>query len=156
MRTINALAIREAWVQLGQLVKATREIVGSELSPDEQTTLLNYEAQVALGTGNDAEAMIVLTEVVEKDPLNGQALLLLANYYSQQNEIEKAIIYYERAQDVEETEVDGLIQHARLLVRSRDFPEAARLLQRAQSIRPQGNVRDFLEKVESAARSMRY
>ena len=62
----------------------------------------------------------------------------------------------ERAQDVEETEVDGLIQHARLLVRSRDFPEAARLLQRAQSIRPQGNVRDFLEKVESAARSMRY
>lgn len=156
MRTINALAIREAWVQLGQLVKATREIVGSELSPDEQTTLLNYEAQVALGTGNDAEAMIVLTEVVEKDPLNGQALLLLANYYSQQNEIEKAIIYYERAQDVEETEVDGLIQHARLLVRSRDFPEAARLLQRAQSIRPQGNVKDFLEKVESAARSMRY
>ena len=74
----------------------------------------------------------------------------------QHNEIEKAIIYYERAQDVEETEVDGLIQHARLLVRSRDFPEAARLLQRAQSIRPQGNVRDFLEKVESAARSMRY
>ncbi|MDQ8204693.1 tetratricopeptide repeat protein [Pelagicoccus sp. SDUM812003] len=155
MRTIRALAIRQAWSELDQLIAATRSAIGERLSPEEETTLLNYEAQVAMGTNDDDRAASILTEVVKSDPLNGQALLLLADYYSKQNEREKAVLYYERAQDVEETEVEALIQHARMLVRERDFAEAARLLGRAQSIQPQNNVEAFLVKVESAARSMR-
>lgn len=155
MRTIRALSMRQAWKELDQLISATRTTIGNSLSPAEETKLLNYEAQVAMGVNDDDRAAGILTEVVKSDPLNGQALLLLANYYSKQGEREKAVIHYERAQDVEETEVEALIQHARMLVRERDFPEAAKLLSRAQSIEPQSNVEAFLAKVESAARSMR-
>ena len=155
MRVIKALAARQAWNQLDQLIAATRSTIGQQLSPAEKTALLNFEAQVALGTNNDARAANILKDVVAADPLNGQALLLLANYYNKQNLREEATLYYERAQDVKDTEVEALIQHARMLVREREFAEAAKLLNRAQSIQPQSNVEAFLVKIESAARSMR-
>jgi uncharacterized protein HemY len=56
---------------------------------------------------------------------------------------------------VPDTEVDALIQHARLLVGRRDFARAAELLTRAQSVRPQNHVAAYLAKVETAAAVVR-
>lgn len=155
MRTIGVLASRSAWNELDLLITAARDGLGDKLSPDNGKKLLNFEAQVALGLNEDERAASILKDVVETDPLNGQALLLLADYYNKQDGRETAELYYRRAADVSDTEVEALIQHARMLVRYREFSNAASLLNRAQAIKPQSNVATFLVKVESAARSMR-
>lgn len=155
MRIARVLGSREAWKELDTFLVAARKAMGDTLSPQDANTLLNHEAKVALGLNQDERAAEILEQVVSKDPLNGQALLLLADYYQKKDEVDMAALYFKRAADVPDTEADALVQHARLLVRLRDFPEAAKLLQRAQAIRPQGNVETFLAKVESAARAMR-
>ena len=64
-------------------------------------------------------AMIMLSEVVSKDPLNGSALLTLGSYYLQENELVKALDYYDRASKVEAVQVDALLGATRVLVKMR-------------------------------------
>jgi Tfp pilus assembly protein PilF len=117
--------------------------------------LLNLQAQVALGRNDDARAAAILESVVARDPLNGRAILLLADYHAKQGDVDRAELYYTRAASVAATEVEALIQHARLLVSRRDFARATHLLSRAQSLRPQNHVAAYLAKVEAAASAVR-
>lgn len=152
-RIAEVLAQVEAWEETTEYIEGFEQRFGDELSESEELGLLNLKARIALANGAEAEAMELLTSVVQRDPLNGGALLLIADYHWRINEFEEAILNFERAAKVKETQVDALIQHARLRVAMREFPVAARLLQQAQMLEPRGYVSDYLTKVEAAARA---
>lgn len=154
LHLVRALAARSAWAEADVVLQRIRK-GASDASAAASLELMNLEAQVALGRDDDARAAEILEGVVAKDPLNGRALLLLADYHAKQDDIERAELYYERAARVTDTAPDALIQHARLLVSRRDFAKAAQLLTRAQSLRPQAHVAAYLSKVETAAQSVR-
>ncbi|HKJ90155.1 MAG TPA: tetratricopeptide repeat protein [Oceanipulchritudo sp.] len=153
LRVARRLAASGAWPEVDgflSIVQA-RQVGESPVSESDRIEFLNLQAQSDLSQNRTAAAAEKLAEVVSLDPLNGRALLLLANYHWDQGDIERAEIYYERAAKVDEVAPDALIQHGRMLVSIREFRKAVRFLERAQQIRPQTHVGQFLEKVASAA-----
>ncbi len=152
-RIAQVLSRVEAWDETAAYVEAFEAKYAEKLTEEESLNLLNLKAKIALATGSEDKAMEFLDQVVQRDPLNGGALLLIADYHWRQRSFEEAKLNFERAAKVKETQVDALIQHARMRVTMREFPAAARLLQQAQMLEPRNYVADYLTKVEAAARA---
>ncbi|MGJ3242805.1 MAG: tetratricopeptide repeat protein [Opitutales bacterium] len=128
---------------------------GEELTDKQRMTVLNTRSEIYLATGRQDEAAETLETIIAEDPANGQALLLLAEYYSNQGDIEQAVFFYERAQNLRDYEVKALVDHARLMVQEKNFEKAVELLRRAQLIEPRDNVERYLEAVEKALETQR-
>ncbi|MCC5806176.1 MAG: tetratricopeptide repeat protein [Opitutales bacterium] len=126
-----------------------------ELTDAQEVEVLNLRAEIALAKGEDAEAARILEEVVAVEPLNGSALLLLADYHARQDDFEEATFFFERARSLDDYRPDALVQQARMEVRRRNYGDAVRLLQEAQSIRPRTNVENYLNAVRNAFESTR-
>jgi Flp pilus assembly protein TadD len=94
-----------------------------------------------------------LEEIVELDPLDGEALMLLGQHYTDGQDLEQAEFYYERAQNIEEYEVGASIRLAQLLVLREKYTEAVPLLRRAQELEPREDVAGYLEQVEKLSRA---
>ncbi len=156
MRVAKSLVNRGAWEQAETYLTSLENEKMSELSEADKLEVLNLKASTALGQGKSDEAAGILEKVVERDPLNGRALLLIAEYHWKNNDIERAEIYFGRAQKVEDTRVESLIQNARMLVSVKDYGKAAKLLNEAQLLNPQPHVGDYLAKVEAAHRASQY
>ncbi|MDQ8194296.1 tetratricopeptide repeat protein [Coraliomargarita sp. SDUM461004] len=124
-----------------------------ELPEADDLTLLTLEAKIARAEGNDEAAVELLNQIVERDALNGDALIELANFYADQNEMAKAINRFQQAEKIEAFEREALIAHAQARVRNGDYKEALPLLRRALQIKPDSNLEDYAQRVEKAARS---
>lgn len=154
LRVARRLATVNAWTQLDAYIATLDSTSGSTNYTDaEQIDLLNLKAQSDLAQNRNEAAGAKLAEVVQRDPLNGRALLLLANYYWNTGEIARAELHYERAAKVEAVAPEAMIQHARMLVAQRDFQKAVSLLERAQAIRPVAYIGQYMEKVAAASRA---
>jgi Flp pilus assembly protein TadD len=101
------------------------------------------------------ETVRVLEEIVKLDPLDGEALMLLGQHYSRQNEPDRAIFYYERAASLDAFEANARIRHAQVLVGLGRYNEAVPLLRRAQEIKPHDDVARYLEQVERIVKTRR-
>lgn len=156
MRVAKSLVNRGVWDQAEKYINKLEAEKYASMTQSDQLELLNMKASTAMGHGKGDEAAEILEKVVEKDPLNGRALILIAEYYWKKNEIERASIYFSRAQKVEETRLDSLIQNARMLVSIKDYATATKLLNEAQMLKPQPHVGDYLAKVEAADRASRF
>jgi Flp pilus assembly protein TadD len=118
--------------------------------------LLKLEARLSMVDGDSSiETVRVLEEIVKLDPLDGEALMLLGRHYSGQNEPDRAIFYYERAESLDAFEAGAKIRHAQTLVGMGRYAEAVPLLRRAQEIKPHDDVARYLEQVERIAKTRR-
>ncbi len=153
LRIAKRLASISAWPQLDQYIAAIDAKASAAFSEKDQLDLLNLKAQSDLAQNRTDAAAEKLAIVVQKDPLNGKALLLLADFYWKKNEIERAELNFERAEKIEADATAAMIQHARMLVSIREFKKAIPLLEKAQLIKPQTHVAQYLEKVTSASRA---
>jgi cytochrome c-type biogenesis protein CcmH/NrfG len=112
-------------------------------------------ATVALSLGEEESAVKRLEELIQQDPLDGEALILLAGFYGRNGEGEKAELFYERAEQIKDHQVNALIEHAKYLVGQSEYAKAAGLLKQAQDLRPRENVARYLDQVERLARVYR-
>jgi tetratricopeptide (TPR) repeat protein len=153
LRPAQILVSRGAWDEASALFTKIRS--GPALASEDELKLLKLEAKVAIASGHGEKAITTLEEIVKKNPLDGEALLLAGDYYSKNGQPEKAAYRYETAATLPPTEPDALVKHAQLLVQSRKYPQAAELLKKAQKVKPRDNVQAYLEKVEQLARAGR-
>lgn len=152
---VNVLAQRGATEQAKSLLAEVKSSFGNRLEDDERKALLKIEARMAVNEGQGGEAVAVLEEVVALDPLDGEALMLLGEHYSANDEAEKAQFYFERASSLDGYEADAKVRLAQLMVTQGKFQEAVPLLKRAQQVSPRDDVARYLEQVERIARSRR-
>jgi len=124
-----------------------------DLAEAEELDLLTLEAKIARAEGDDAAAVELLSKIVERDSLNGDALIELANFYADQGDMAKAITRYEQAEKIEAFEREALVAHAQARVRDGQYKEALPLLRRALQLRSDNNLEDYAQRVERAARS---
>lgn len=124
-----------------------------ELPEAEEMDLLTLEAKIARAEGDDEAAVDLLTKIVERDSLNGDALIELANFYADQGDMARAITRYEQAEKIEAYEREALVAHAQARVRDGQYKEALPLLRRALQLRSDNNLEDYAQRVERAARS---
>ncbi len=156
IRNVEVLVQRGALDQASGLIEAIQQSASEReggIEPADRRTLLKLEARLAVARGQGGDAAKALQEVVALDPLDGEALLLLGQYFQKENDPVQAIAYYERAESLEAFEADAKVRHAQVLVAQSRYGEAVPLLKRAQEIRPRDEVARFLEQVERVARS---
>jgi len=148
---LNVLRARGAHSEAEALLDGIERIVGDKVLPDDRKELLKARVRLAAATGEGEADATVLEEIVQLDPLDGEALILLGQHYGKQGDAERAAFYFERAAGLEEFEADAKVRHAQLFVGLGQYREALPLLRRAQSIRPRENIQKYLEQIERAA-----
>jgi Flp pilus assembly protein TadD len=149
----RVLAARSAFDDASVLIDMIEVSYRDVLSVENQKDLLKMQARIAVAREAGDEEVEVLKEIVELDPLDGEALILLGQYSERTGDVEQAIFYYERAASIEAYEADAKVRHAQLLVKQSKYVEALPLLRRAQAIKPRENVQKFIEQVERIASS---
>jgi tetratricopeptide (TPR) repeat protein len=149
------LSARGAMPQAGAVAGRVRATLGATLTPEELQRLSKIEARIAVAEGNGGEAVRLLEEVVTRDPLDGEALLLVGQHYAQSGDAERAILYLERAAGIDGFEAQAKLRHAQLLVGAEKYDEAVLLLRRVQEVKPREQVARYLEQVERLARTSR-
>jgi Flp pilus assembly protein TadD len=154
LRAAQILVSRSSWDEARQVFTRIRA-TGTKLSDEDQLKLLKLESKAAMASGAGAEAVQVLEKIIERNPLDGEALLLAGDYYARNEQKEKAGLRYETASKLQGFEADAFVKYAQLMVQSQKYPQAAELLHKAQKIKPRDNVQRYLEKVENLARSGR-
>ena len=136
------------------LLAKAEPALAARLDEAQKTELLNVKARLALAKDNRKEAAGYLETIVARDPMNGRALLTLADYHSKEGDLAKAEFYADSAAKLDDYAHKANLMLAQLKVTQKNFREAARYLRRAQQINPQGYVADYLAKIEEAATRM--
>lgn len=153
LRSAKILAARGALTETREIVEKIETLFGGKLEVNDRKDILKLKSRMAVAEGSADEEARVLEEIIELDPLDGEALILLGQYYNRKGDSEKAIFYYERASALEAFEADAKVRHAQLLVGLNKYTEALPLLRRAQQINYRENIQDYLEQVERVAKS---
>lgn len=121
---------------------------GESLNQENELTLLTLKAGNALSMDDKVTAMDMLSQVVAKDPLNGSALLTLGSYYMREDDLVKALNYYERATKVESVQVEALLGCARVLVKQSEYIQAINRLKEAQLIEDQVFIAQYINTLQ--------
>jgi len=139
--------------QVAKLVTGIQSLEGEHLGDSDKKQLYKLQARVAVARGADDEEAAVLAKIVDLDPMDGEALILLGQHARRTGNLEKAVFYYERAENIEAVEAEAKLRHAQLLVGQRKYDEAAKLLRAAQQIKFRDDVQDYLERIERFAKA---
>lgn len=153
LRIAEGLSIRGAIQEASELVAELENVYAGKLSASEQLTVLNIKASAAISRGSMDEAATILEDIVSKDPLNGKALISLGDYYRESDDIETAMVQYERASKVKDFEAQGLIALARLEVSLKQYKSAVMNLKRANTLDPKPYLEDYIARLETVIKS---
>ncbi len=143
---VSSAALDQANVLLAQINKNYE----GKLNDREELLVLKLRSRIAISQGKSEEAAELLEKIVDRSPLDGEALILLASHHQRYDNVERAGLYYERAAKIREFEADALVAHAQMLVGKSEFRKALPMLERAQTIRPRENVGRYLQQVRNA------
>lgn len=134
------------------IAKINTQLTGS-LNEDDELKLLTMSAKIARAEGDTETAIETLTKIVEHDALNGEAIIELANNFADTDKLPEAYNRFEQAAKIEGYERQAIVAHAQTLVRNGSYDKAVPLLRRALKIEFDGNLQDYLARVERAARN---
>jgi len=132
------------------LIALIRNTFSAELTEKDDLELLVASAKLARAQDKDAEAAEILESIIARDPLNGEALIELAQYYDEQGDFVKAEMKLKHAQNIDGFAFKALVKHAQLLVKQKKFGEAIPLLKQALNIKQDDRIQRYLERVERA------
>lgn len=150
------IRVAQLFLQRGALQETSSvlrkiEIQKSSLDETELLKLLNVEAELKQLKGDFKESNRILVKILEMDPLNGKALLQVANQNWATGDIETAAYYFKRAESIPEVRYNALLDHARMLVSANQFREALPMLREVLALNPSKNLKDYVNSVESVA-----
>jgi len=151
LRAADVMVSRSDWDESSKLLTKIRAVYEATMTEEETFKLLKMESKVAIANGDGEQALKVLEQIIEKNPLDGEALLMAGDFYAQSGERERAVFKYEMAARVSGFEADAWLKHAQILVRSLQYSKAIDLLDKAQKIQPRDNVQRYLESVQKVA-----
>jgi tetratricopeptide (TPR) repeat protein len=150
LRPLNYLVERRLYSEAREYLVIVRVKAGETFDARTLSKVNINEAQIELEIGDKQKGLATLQKELETDPLNGQSLLLVGEYYLSTDDHEKAELYFERALSVSDAQVEALIALGRLAVEQRKLSEAIEHLRKAQDIRPSSNVERFIAAIQKA------
>lgn len=156
IRSVEMLASRGGLLQAKELLSKVKSIWGDSLNDTEKRKLLKLQARLAMNSGaGDDETAAALEEVIQLDPLDGEALMLLGQHYNRGGQPDQSILFYERAARIDAFAANAKVKIAQVYVGQSRFSEALPLLRDAQSIKPREDIARYIEQVERASKSKR-
>jgi tetratricopeptide (TPR) repeat protein len=156
VRATEMLSSRGGLEQARTLLGAVKQSMGERLADADRRKLLKLEARLSMGSGAGDEATAkVLEEVIELDPLDGEALMLLGQYHNRGGRPDQAILFYERAARIDAYAAAAKVKIAQVYVAQGRFGDALPLLRDAQALKPREDVARYIEQVERASKARR-
>lgn len=154
IKSANALTQTANFEEAKTIITSIRNRFNDSVSDDQDLKLLTFEAKIARNDGDNDKAADLLVKIIERDVLNGEALIELANYYVDQGKLPEAFTRFEQAQNISQYERAALIAHAQALVKNKQYKKAISLLDRALTLKSDNTIKDYKERVERAAKAM--
>ena len=151
IKSAKVLTLTVNYEQAETIIGKIRNDFSDKMDEADDLELLTYEAKIARAKGQDDLAASLLIQIIERDLLNGEAIIELAKYYADQGKLSEAITRFEQAQKIRKYERSALVAHAQTLVNNKDYDEALPLLNRALRIESDRNLKDYKDRVERAA-----
>lgn len=146
------LAMQNALPEAAALVQQARSATKGKLPPEAEARLLKLEARLAVNSGKAGDAVPMLQRVVELNPLDGGALMLLGQHYLDTKNHPKATDYFERAAKLKDFEADANLRLAQIHITSNKLTDALPLLKRSHEIKPRDSVAKLITDIERAVR----
>ena len=133
-------------------MKQARDAASGKLSKEDEARLLKLEARLAVSAGKAGDAVPMLQRVVELNPLDGGALMLLGQHYLDEKDSAKATGYFERAVKLKDYEASASLRLATLHITSNKLADALPLLKRSNELKANDSVAKLISDIERALR----
>ena len=159
VRNGRLLQALEAFVQTRNLTEA-RELADllrprrSSMNREQRIRLLRLRAELAVQSQNNELAVELYETLLERQPTRGDVLLSMGNLLRRLGQLDRAMVYYERASRQKASRAQALLRQAQVHVERNNYRRAAAKLQRSLEIEPRSYVRRYLRQVEDAARQV--
>lgn len=170
----EGLAQRAAYGQAKQVLAGVEEVF-SNLDDTSRFRMMKIRARIAMAEESFGEGAQLLKEIVDANPLDGEALMQLADYHNKKpaesadlataNKVQ-AMFYWERALKVPAVEADAGVRLAQALMaasaaetdkskRAEKLQRAIELIKRSQELKPRESVGRYLGDLERMLVKMR-
>jgi len=150
LKTAKILTDYGALAEAQKYIDSIRDT--SALDTEQAIALDTIKAKALRAQDRQEEAATLLTSLVERDPLNGEALIELALYHERNDDMAKAKFYFDRALKVESSAYSANLNYGKMLVRQSKANDALPKLKRALELKPSDGLEVFIRQVERAAR----
>lgn len=135
---------------LARLAEA-RKATPDRFSREQVSQTARLQGDLARLKGDTSSARAIYTHAIRENPLDARTLIAFGDLQREAGKIEEAVMAYERAARVPGFEARALVRQAQAEVQRERYRQAAELLERAQAIEDQPNVRKYLEQVRRLA-----
>ncbi|MDP6098455.1 MAG: tetratricopeptide repeat protein [Gammaproteobacteria bacterium] len=152
LQQFNYLSRLGDWQVTEIFLSEVLEAYEGRLDVNESRSLRVMEARVLIDSSRATDGADLLREVIDADPTNGDALLSLARYYRQQQDFERAGIYFQRAASEDSVALEALMENAQLATDQEDWQAAIGLLTSAGEIAAPDTVPTILENIRAIER----
>jgi tetratricopeptide (TPR) repeat protein len=163
LRAAKIMVSRGAKDEAKELFTKLREAAGGKLKSEDELDLLKLESKVALAEGDNETAASILTKVVERNPLDGEALIMIGDHFlkgadaqDEQGKVDflaRAEHRFDLASKIDGFEADAFVKLAQVRVKQEKFDDAIALLNQAQKLQPRDSVARYLEAIERLRRT---
>ena len=151
LRPLEYLMNRSLYDEAEAYLSTLQALLPADVKPEDHSQLIVAEAGIALERGNSGETIALLQPLVEEQPLQADALLLLAKAYQRKDAFEEARFYLQRLRSITNRNVDALVALGRMEVRRGDLDAALNHLRTAHEIAPQRpGLSNYIEAIEKA------
>ena len=150
IRPLRYLVGRGLYVEGRDYLNLIRPRVGGNLDLRSQREFQVNEARIEMSIGDAGRAFGILQGVVAEDPLDGDALILLGEYYQKEGDFEEAAFQFERATSVQTVAAEAFIALGRLKVAQGDLRAALLPLRKSAQLRATANLQRYIEAIERA------
>jgi tetratricopeptide (TPR) repeat protein len=120
----------------------------SDLSPHDRRAKDVLQAQLLIESDQVDAGLIRLENVLEADPLDGDALLLRAKVELGRADYEAAQFYFERAAYIPKFQIEGLIGLAQTAVAQARYQVAIEHLQKSQRLQERADVSTYMQSIQ--------
>jgi tetratricopeptide (TPR) repeat protein len=146
------LSMQGGLTEAADLIATARTASGGKLAKDEEARLLKLEARLAVSAGKAGASVPILERVVELNPLDGGALMLLGQHYLDKSDNAKAVSYFERATKIKEQEAPANLRLAQIYLSTNKLAEALPLLKRSHELKASDSVAKLISDIERSLR----
>lgn len=150
--TNRLLSVVTALIDEEQLDKA-KEVLGSidllSLNTEEEIRYLQAAATLAVAQGSYGEAEDRFLQALDLDPLNGELLIQLANFYQGNGQFEKSAFAFEQALLDQSTAYRARLGLVKYNMDRRDFQRAANHLEAALRIEYSALLSEYLARIRT-------
>ena len=136
-----------------QLATALQEnkVIGEDLKLQARLERARALIELESEDGDPAAGVKQIEALLERDPLDAEALLLLARYRERISERDEAMMLLERAAKIDAVRAEALLRHGRLLVEDREYSAGLKLIEASLALEPRADLEEYLSAVRRFA-----